>query len=177
MGLYHEVFHKKLVTQTQQRSESSLPYFLPFRIRRLYVVVLAVAAVFFIAGIGLDLLLIHAKGVSQLQAATILDAVFAVIVAGLFYTILVYDRDHRAKVVERLQTIDEMNHHIRNALQVISFNAHSQSNESEIAEIKQAMDRIQWALREILPRVEPEFASFESSARDQHGPKSTPPNL
>jgi hypothetical protein len=148
-------------------SEPILPYFLPFRIRRVKLTVLIFAAAFFLSGLFLDWLLIHARGISQIQAAAVLDAFSAIVVAALAYVVLSYDRERRIKVMKRLETIDEMNHHIRNALQVISFNAHSQSNEFELAEMKRAMNRIQWALREILPRVEPEFAPFEGSARDQ----------
>ncbi len=162
-------------TSSDPTSEPALPYFLPLRIRKPWLVVVLVALILFVSGLVLDLLLIHAKGVSQLQAAAILDAVFAIIVAGLFYKVLAYDRERRSKVLERLETIDQMNHHIRNALQVISFNAHTQSNEFELAEIKRAMNRIQWALREILPKVEPEFAPFEGSAREHRAELKTFP--
>jgi hypothetical protein len=156
-------------------SDSALPYFLPLRIRRIWLAVLIFAGAFFSLGLFVDWLLIHARWVSQIQAAAIIDGFFALVVAALIYKVLAHDRERRMKVVERLETIDEMNHHIRNALQVISFNAHPESNDFELAEMKRAMNRIQWALREILPRVEPEFAAFEGSARDQAektGPKS-----
>lgn len=155
------------VAGSPSTSESVLPYFLPLRIRRIWVAVLLIGIISFLSGLILDLLLIHARGVTQIQAAAILDAVFAAIVAALFYKMLCHDREHRLKVIERLETISQMNHHIRNALQVISFNAHTQSNDFELAEIKRAMNRIQWALREILPKVEPEFEPFEGSVRER----------
>jgi two-component sensor histidine kinase len=83
-----------------------------------------------------------------------------------------HDRKERVRVIERLATIDEMNHHIRNALQIISFNAHGESSETELAEIRQAVTRIQWSLNEILPKVEPEFAPFDRSAA--HGQYEDP---
>ncbi len=166
MSVDHRSFGNNAAS-TDSKPEVSLPYFLPLRIRKPWLIVVLVAVVFFLSGVLLDVLLIYARGVTQLQAAMILDGVFAVIVAALFYRVLAYDRERRARVMERLETIDQMNHHIRNALQVISFNAHSQSNEFELAEIKRAMNRIQWALREILPKVEPEFAPFEGSVREQ----------
>ncbi len=161
--------HNFAQPENSARSESVPPYFLPFKIRRLWLAVALVALISFSFGLLLDVLLIHARGMSQLQAAAILDAVFALIVAALFYKLVIYDRERRTKVVERLETIDLMNHHIRNALQVISFNTHSQTNGAELAEIDRAMNRIQWALREILPRVEPEFTGFERSVRDKSG--------
>src|SRR5512141_1792563 len=125
MGAEHSSFgHKSVVPESER--ETSLPYFLPLRVRELWLVVVLIAVIFFVSGILLDIALIHARGVSQLQAAAILDAVFALIVAALFYRVLAYDRERRARVMERLETINQMNHHIRNALQVITFNAHSQ---------------------------------------------------
>ncbi len=149
------------------KPEPVLPYLLSLQIRRIRLAVLVFAAAFFLLGLFFDWLLIHARGISQIQAAAIIDAFFAAVVAALIYRVLSHDRERRIKVLERLETINEMNHHIRNALQVISFNAHVKSNDFELAEIKRAMNRIQWALREILPKVEPEFSSFEGSARDQ----------
>lgn len=141
--------------------------FLPPKARSLGLVVTVTACAFFISGLLLDLLLLHVKKFSQVGAAAVLDGIFALVVAALLYKVLNYDRERRIKVMERLETIDEMNHHIRNALQVISFNVHPESNDFELAEIKRAMNRIQWALCEILPKVEPEFTPFEGSARDQ----------
>ena len=65
-----------------------------------------------------------------------------------------------------LETIDEMNHHIRNALQVISFNSQA-TGEAKLAEIDQAVERIHWAISEILPKVEPEFTGFEGPANNR----------
>jgi hypothetical protein len=45
-----------------------------------------------------------------------------------------------------------MNHHIRNALQVVTFYARSPDNSEAIAMINDAIHRIEWALQEVLPR-------------------------
>ena len=136
-------------------------------ITRIRLAVVVFAVLVFAAGLLFDILLIHLEKISQLHAAAVLDGVFALLLSILLYRVLMYDRERRILILQRLETIDEMNHHIRNALQVISFNAHPQSNEFELVEIKRAMNRIQWAVREILPRMEPEFNSFEGSAREQ----------
>jgi hypothetical protein len=52
----------------------------------------------------------------------------------------------------RLQVLDEMNHHVRNALQVMvlcSYSIGGQKGE----ELLQAAKRIQWSLTEVLPKV------------------------
>jgi hypothetical protein len=166
---------------TERAPGPAFLYFLPLRVRRIGLAVSVVAGAFFLSGLILDLLLLNVERMSQMHAAAVLDGIFALVVAALLYRVLIYDRERRIKVIERLETIDEMNHHIRNALQVISFNAHPESNDFELAEIKRAMNRIQWALREILPKVEPEFTSFEGSARDQaeqhFKPQPPPPDL
>jgi hypothetical protein len=156
------------------KGRDRLPDYWPLRVRRIGLVVALFAVVIFVSGLLLDLLLIRIERVSQLRAAAVLDGLFALVLAILLYRVLVHERDRRKRIIERLEIIDEMNHHIRNALQVISFNAHPESNEFELVEMRRAMNRIQWALREILPKMEPEFDSFEGSARDKAG--ELPPN-
>lgn len=103
------------------------------------------------------------------------DCFLAVVTFVLLYRMLHYGRQRKIQVMERLATIDEMNHHVRNALQIISFNARAAAcNEHELSEIKEAVQRISWALREILPKLEPEFKPFEGSVRDQRTLDSAP---
>ena len=61
------------------------------------------------------------------------------------------DRERRQFIRERLHTISEMNHHIRNALQVISLYSGRQPDEQTVAALGQAVNRIEWALSEVLP--------------------------
>jgi hypothetical protein len=55
----------------------------------------------------------------------------------------------------------EMNHHVRNALQVISFHSRSAANDEAIKAIDHAVARITWALREVLTA---EMARGESAS-------------
>jgi hypothetical protein len=50
-----------------------------------------------------------------------------------------------------MQVIAEMNHHIRNALTPISLLADATENQQLVQVISDGVDRIDWALREILP--------------------------
>lgn len=59
--------------------------------------------------------------------------------------------ERRENVASRLKTIADMNHHIRNALQSIQLSAYSTQDQQAIKEISAAVERIQWALREVLP--------------------------
>lgn len=124
-------------------------------------------AAFTLLGVGLDYFLVHEERFRSLTASFVLNAVFGAFVAVLVNRLLTHEQEERARVVERLAVIDEMNHHIRNALQVIAFKTLSSPDAAEVTEITRAVDRIQWSLREILPRVEPEFTSFEGSARKE----------
>lgn len=153
--------------------ESSRPehepehFWLPLRKGNLLLMVAGCAVFVFFCGLGFDLFLIHQERMRPFAASMILNAAFAIAAALLAYNVLAHDREERVRILERLTIIDEMNHHIRNALQVISFNAHRGPTELGLGEINQAVNRIQWALQEVLPKVEPEFASFEGSARTE----------
>ena len=71
----------------------------------------------------------------------------------------------RQATVARLQVIAEMNHHIRNALAAISLSTYVLHNEQAMRIIGEAVDRIEWTLREILPRQTP----MPESGRYIHG--------
>jgi hypothetical protein len=55
----------------------------------------------------------------------------------------------------RMQVISEMNHHIRNALAAVTLTTDSIQNQQCIRVISESVDRIEWALREILLRRKP----------------------
>jgi two-component sensor histidine kinase len=65
--------------------------------------------------------------------------------------VFLYERRRKRYLLERLQIIAEMNHHVRNALQVFSFSAQLQQDEKLRTMLRESSDRIEWALREILP--------------------------
>jgi signal transduction histidine kinase len=68
----------------------------------------------------------------------------------LHYTTIHSLRRRRAMVLHRLQLIADMNHHIRNALEVIQLSTALVHN-PEIAQIiNESTERITWALKEIL---------------------------
>jgi hypothetical protein len=73
-------------------------------------------------------------------------------IAGILVHVLSAREKQRQAYIEcRLRVIAEMNHHIRNALQVITF--YSGKGEKQEVGIVEAVERIQWALREVLPQL------------------------
>jgi hypothetical protein len=65
--------------------------------------------------------------------------------------------------LRRFTVIREMNHHIRNALQVLAYQPLLRDQSSEMAQ--QAIRRIEWVLREVLPAVRDEGIDNETLKR------------
>ncbi len=81
------------------------------------------------------------------------DIVSSLLIGLLLSKALNLAWERRRALLERLDMIGEMNHHIRNALEIIQLSAHQTHNPEAIARISEASSRIQWALREILPHT------------------------
>lgn len=64
----------------------------------------------------------------------------------------IVERNQRLREIKRLETIALLNHHIRNALQaIISSSGDTNSTET----IRASVERIEWALGEVLPDIQP----------------------
>lgn len=97
--------------------------------------------------------LLRREGVPRHDLLLLSDLLVGLVAALLVFVLSAYQQ-HRARIVEdRLRVIAEMNHHIRNALQVIAYHTWSQKSEQEIASMHQAVNRITWALQEVLPQL------------------------
>ena len=83
------------------------------------------------------------------ESQRVLDDLFGAVIAAL----LVYRHEYtRSKYLsEKLKTIEMMNHHVRNALQVIVDSAYLHGHAEQVKQIQDSAKRIDWALREILP--------------------------
>jgi len=83
------------------------------------------------------------------ESQRILDGSCGGVIAGL----LIYriERNRTKYLNEKLKTIELMNHHVRNALQVIVDSAYLHGHAQQLDVIQQSVKRIDWALREILP--------------------------
>ncbi len=110
----------------------------------------------FVAGGVLDWLvsrqLLHTK---MMMVGGVLVAVF---IGSLVFKVLSDAHERHKALLNRLQRIADINHHVRNALQVIAYHARFDQEQSErvIQEINSAVTRIEWVLREVLPEPEEE---------------------
>ncbi|HZD96139.1 MAG TPA: hypothetical protein VE133_17900 [Candidatus Sulfotelmatobacter sp.] len=115
----------------------------------LLIVVLVSAIGFF-----LDRLLIK-EGLPRLGMLILSNSVTGLFAGGLFYQAVREEKINRELMRARMKTIAELNHHIRNALQVIRFwgAAHRPGIDAmQLQLINDSVDRIEWALREVLPK-------------------------
>jgi signal transduction histidine kinase len=106
----------------------------------------------FVLGFGLDWFMLRQED-SIRRTVEISDAVSAVICGFVFLLFLRLYRQQRAMLRQRVEVIANMNHHVRNALQVIEFNSYSTADQEKLAAMKASVNRIQWALRELLPKI------------------------
>lgn len=83
------------------------------------------------------------------ESQRIVDDVLGGFIAGLLSYL--NNRKRQQFIAERLNTVALMNHHVRNALQVIRDAHYIQNKDKVAAMIEDAANRIDWALREVLP--------------------------
>lgn len=80
------------------------------------------------------------------------DGISSAVIGLLVYQLVRLHQDRREQLRQRVEMIANMNHHVRNALQVIALTSHGK-NKEEISAIRESVNRIQWALRELLPKI------------------------
>jgi signal transduction histidine kinase len=104
-----------------------------------------------LVGYFVDSLLV-ASGVSRWHTILFSNALDGFIAA---WFLLSWQQQHRREMElmqQRMEIVGEMNHHVRNALQVISFFARDAKDSESAERLRESIDRIQWALREVLPK-------------------------
>ena len=116
---------------------------------RLIVLCVCVVLLVWVVGFGFDRLLAR-DGVTRFDILLVSNALTGIVAGFLFYSLANYERLRRKLVRERLRTIAEMNHHIRNSLQIITY-ATAADTEESVDLIRDSVERIEWALREVLP--------------------------
>jgi hypothetical protein len=115
---------------------------------RLLVILVAVAVS--IVGVAFDRILLH-EGVPRYDLLGISNSLTGIVAGAFFWQASRRERERRDFIRERLAVISEMNHHIRNALQVISFYSYRKQDAETLALLQEAVTRIEWALKEVLP--------------------------
>jgi uncharacterized SAM-binding protein YcdF (DUF218 family) len=115
---------------------------------------LLVVVIVSLIGIVLDRLLLK-EGMARLDMLIFSNGLTGLFAGGLFWQMAREAKASRDLVAERMKTIAELNHHIRNALQVIKFLGGQKRTGLDAVQlqlINDSADRIEWALREVLPR-------------------------
>ncbi len=113
-----------------------------------------IVVVVFTLGMLQDTFLVH-EGFSRWGLIIVSNVVNGVIAGVLFHQFVRNERIRHEMIRKRMHTIAELNHHIRNALQVIKFwgaqHQNCQLDDMQLQLMKESVDRIEWALRELLP--------------------------
>lgn len=136
--------------------------------RRSGVVSLLVAVVVSLIGIVLDWLLVK-EGLPRLDMLIFSNSLTGLFAGGLFWQMAREAKASRDLVAERMKTIAELNHHIRNSLQVIKFLGGQKRTGLDAVQlqlINDSADRIEWALRELLPRYP--IGDMSTPVHDEH---------
>lgn len=106
----------------------------------------------FVLGFGLFVLGALLQGVLGRQGLTGISIYVDDLVLGMLAGLVVFayeQRRHRS-MLEKIAVVSAMNHHVRNALQAISYAPYTEQAK-QIQLIQQSVARIQWALQEVLP--------------------------
>lgn len=75
-----------------------------------------------------------------------------IIAGALYLQTRVREWEKQQLLNERLQKIADMNHHVRNALVVVQFYGTQRGDRFATEAVAEAVKRIEWTLREVLPR-------------------------
>ena len=137
--------------QVDVKPEEPLPAE-PLSTWRMFLLAVIAALIVFVIGAALDMVILHEHD-SRLTAIEVSDVLGGCIAGALTFRLLQYERERRARLRQKLIVIADMNHHVRNALQVISLHTYSSADKEQILAVRESMQRIQWALKEILPKL------------------------
>ncbi|MGZ4856051.1 MAG: hypothetical protein ACXV8M_03195 [Candidatus Angelobacter sp.] len=136
--------------------------------RRTGLLSLLVVAIVSAIGIILDRLLLK-EGMPRLDMLVFSNGLTGLFAGGLFYQMAREEKASRELVAARMKTIAELNHHIRNALQVIKFLGGQKRTGLDAVQLRlinDSVNRIEWALREVLPRYP--LGATSPPAQDAH---------
>ncbi len=100
---------------------------------------------------GMDVLAAQYDGPRVVVPMATLDSIIGILFGVVLLKLMLSQRARHRRFVERFEIIAEMNHHIRNALDQIQLSAHFAHNQQLTNQIDTAVERIEWALRVVLP--------------------------
>jgi hypothetical protein len=110
-------------------------------------VALLIGVLVTLSGIGIDWILHETR--RQIFASDIGEGAVAAVVSGIA---LARGQRRRKDLLIRMQAIEDVNHHVRNALTAITYSAALQHDPALTRVIEDANQRIDWVLRVSLPQ-------------------------
>lgn len=105
--------------------------------------------------------------------ALIDDIILGAFAAGL---VLYYEWRRHVELRRKLATIAEVNHHVRNQLEVIEYSAWTTHDQAHIARLHESVARIEWALRQILGTIDLPEAPLPPAKTPASTDRATPPS-
>lgn len=102
-------------------------------------------------GFGFDRLMVR-EGVPSLGVMLLSNALTGLVAGILYLEMRVRAQEKQRLLEQRLQKVAEMNHHVRNALQVVSFYRYQITDPEAGRLLQDSIKRIEWTLEEVLPR-------------------------
>ncbi len=102
-------------------------------------------------GFGFDQLLVR-EGVSSMGVMLLSNVLTGIVAGALFLQNRLRAQEKQKLLEQRLEKVAEMNHHVRNALQVVSFYRHQITDPEAGRLLQESIRRIEWTLEEVLPR-------------------------
>lgn len=88
--------------------------------------------------------------VRPVYASDILEGAVAAVVSG---AIMVRMQSRRRELLSRIQIVEDVNHHVRNALTAITLSSSLRRDPELNAQVKEACDRIDWVLNSALSQT------------------------
>ena len=117
---------------------------------RLVLICIGLALLVWGVGFGFDRLMAR-DGVTRTEILVTSNGLTGLVAGLLFYNLALKERIRREIIRDRLHVIADMNHHIRNALQVITYATAVGKDDESVELIRSSVERIEWTLREVLP--------------------------
>jgi len=99
--------------------------------------------------------LVYGKLLDQEGIRYMTPVIAGVITGGVTFRMFMMERTQALAFTERFRAIAEAHHHIRNALQSLSYQRYLTDDQHAANRLLDAVNRIQWVLNEVFPRLEP----------------------
>jgi hypothetical protein len=104
--------------------------------------------------------------VRRIYASDILEGAAAAALSGF---VLIRMQSHRRELLVRMQIIEDVNHHVRNALTAITLSSSLRQDMELNALVRDACDRIDWVLNDVLSQTSGDRCSKATHPRWHSG--------